>query len=101
MGREPLGFLSLVVALVTMYRKGDETQHASKEWCIKCKANVFKHSWNVFKEVCYQTIMKFANENVSKWTIKNYYREILSLLIRRIKFSIKYLLSKITKYATQ
>ena len=25
MGREPLGFLSPVVALVTIYRKGDET----------------------------------------------------------------------------
>ena len=30
--------------------------------------------------------MKFANENVSKWTIKNYYQEILSLLMKRIKF---------------
>jgi len=30
LGREPLGFLSPVVALVTIYRKGDETQHASK-----------------------------------------------------------------------
>jgi len=31
LGREPLGFLSPDVALVTIYRKGDETQHASKE----------------------------------------------------------------------
>jgi len=31
LGREPLGFLSPVVALVTIFRKGDETQHASKE----------------------------------------------------------------------
>ena len=37
----------------------------------------------------YQTVMKFANRNVSKWTIKDHYQEIFSLLIRRIKSTIK------------
>ena len=33
----------------------------------------------------YAIIMKFANENVSKRTTKNRYREIFSLLMRSIK----------------
>ena len=83
MGREPLGFLSLVVALVTIYRKGDETQHASKEWSIKCitcnysqiLSKCIKQLWDVFKQVCYQTVMKFANQDVSNWTIKYHYQD--------------------------
>ena len=91
MDREPLGFLSPVVALVTIYRKGDETQHASKEWCITCNysqilSKCTKQFRDVFKQACYQTIMKFANHDVSKWTVKNYYCEIVSLLMRSIKF---------------
>jgi len=94
LGREPLGFLSPVVALVTICRKGDETHHTSKEWSIKCitcnysqiLSKCIKQLWDIFKQVCYQTIMKFANENVSKWTIKSYYWETFSLLMRRVKF---------------
>jgi len=33
--------------------------------------------------------MKFASQYVSKWTIKNHYQEILSLLLRRIKSIMK------------
>ena len=102
MGRKPLGFLSPVVALVTIFRKGEYTercvsspsQHASKEWNIKCitcsysqiLSKCTKQFRDVFKQACYQTIMKFANHDVSKWTVKNYYCEIVSLLMRSIKF---------------
>jgi len=37
----------------------------------------------------YQTVMKFASQYVSKWTIKSHYQEILSLLIRIVKFPMK------------
>ena len=66
MGREPLGFLSPVAALVTIYRKGDVTHHSmlSKNEVPNIK-QMYSNIYEMYSSK-YAIIMKFANQNVSR-----------------------------------
>ena len=63
MGREPLGFLSPVVALVTIFRKGDETHHSMLSKNEVSKFSNSKQMYQTFMK-CIQASMLLNNNEI-------------------------------------
>ena len=62
LGREPLGFLSPVVALVTIFRKGDETHHSMLSKNEVSKVSNSKQMYQTFMKCVQASMLPNSNE---------------------------------------